>query len=723
MNPIEENMAFKMIVLATLIIAGGVWADLPKLNEQLGAASVRTKGNGLTVSTGSITRRWQWTGSGFSTVEVLAADGNSVATGAGGASDWDLGLSGKGRLISLKAFRDDDEHFTSEHLAVKAEIAYGKTLQLKYVIWAYPGAPGLRTQLWLKAPGKVSNLQPGISEQLMLTGALKRATAWGYEAGLKADVTPYEILKTDSLGADASIDLRSGLMCEFDGGGLILVKESHIHTKLGKQGRGVATGSFVRRDNHLVVTGLGLTPADVDKDYTFCWANWIIAYAGGDVDAQLSLKQFDRLRYPVNPGRAVFIMANTWGSEDMKAQCLFKAREENVLKEIESCADLGVELLQIDDGWQDKTWAPAPSAIATAKKVKLPKATQPKRKKAKRRKAPAKEAQTDEVSGHLTLLNGKQVPATYDVYPNGFGKVRKAAKAAGIKLGLWHAWRAPLGALKRNFDNGDFCAYKLDFAHLGTKADLDGLYYKARSLVEHSGYTVSVNWDVTEPKPRMGFYFGRDCGNLYLTNRKASTVRERVLYNPWQILRDGWELAHYMNLNKIQLTYQNRDLTPETARTDALKYPHDYNMAITLMSSPILFTETQMIKPEARNAIRPLITAFKRERAEMYKGYVFPIGRKPDNAQWTGFQNHNPDTGNGYLTIFRELNSKDASGTLALHFLKPGAKVQLTDVLSGKTRTATLNQKSEATFELEAAPGFLFLRYTEEQSHLGSGRS
>jgi hypothetical protein len=441
---------------------------------------------------------------------------------------------------------------------------------------------------------------------------------------------------------------------------------------------------------------------DISSEYRFCWANWMIVYEGTEVMAQLALKQFDRFRYPVNPERDVFIMANTWGTEDAKGQCMYKAREENVLREIESCAKLGLDLLQIDDGWQvSKEWTPKPQGSFNPK-IKG------------KDKAAFDAMSKDEVDSTLNELhNGERVPQTYDVYPDGFGKVRDAAKEAGIKLGLWHASRAPLVAIKTNMENGHFKAFKLDFAHCGTKDQLDKLYYKGREIVKHSGYTAVVNWDVTEVAPRMGFYFGRDCGNLYLENRKATTIRERVLYNPWHILRDAWLLSKYTNLNKIQLTFQNKDHVPERAHalTDAHSYPHDYNLAITLMSSPILFMETQYLSDEAVGILKPMIAAYKRERGDMYKGYVFPIGSMPDNQSWTGLQNHNPDTGKGYLLIFRELKNKEPRATVPLNFVNSGSSLKLGNVLGDKAGNAVLNDKGKLECEIPKAPGFLFLKY------------
>ena len=661
--------------------------DLPILKKSFKNAFAYTKDNQLIVSTGNIKRHWTWTGKGFSTSQIN--DSNEVYTLSNSSdADWDLGDLGNGKVVSIVAFRDDDENFTSEHLAVEAEIEYN-SLMIKYVIWAYPNAKGLRTQLWLKKrKGKVLNsdlTKPGISEALTLKDKPEQVIAFGYHAGLKADDRPYEILAEEEITENGTSNITNGLIVRNKNEGLVLVKESQKHTHMQSE---LETGGFKRQNNFISVYGLGLKSEDITSDrYIFCWANWMILFNGDELDAQLELKRFDRQRFPINQERDIFTMANTWGSEDGFDQSAYKAREENVLKEIEACADLGIDLLQIDDGWQirngENSWLPA---------VKGP--TKP------------------YGSGALPkLLDGSTMPEEYYVYPDGFARVRKQAKESGIKLGLWNAWTAPTSALETNYINGGFKAFKLDFANLNNKSSLDDLYYKARNLIKFSRHRAVVNWDVTEVTPRMGFYFGRDCGNLYLANRKANTLRSAVQYNPWQVLRDAWELADYMNLNQIQITFQNKDLTPSNAKTDALKYTHGYNFAITLMSSPIFFTEIQYLTPQAREELKPIISTYKNVRDKMFRGYVFTIGEKPDNQSWSGFQNYNPDTGNGYITIFRELKNQKTSSKIALRFLKPGTKLTITNLLTGVKNTEILNERSELNFEIQQAPGFLFLEY------------
>ena len=56
------------------------------------------------------------------------------------------------------------------------------------------------------------------------------------------------------------------------------------------------------------------------------------------------------------------------------------------------------------------------------------------------------------------------------------------------------------------------------------------------------------------------------------------------------------------------------------------------HLAITLMATPLFSQLTQLYSPQARDEIRALLSVYKRWRDEIYRGYVFPIGDKPDKA-------------------------------------------------------------------------------------------
>lgn len=131
----------------------------------------------------------------------------------------------------------------------------------------------------------------------------------------------------------------------------MIVKESH--KCVNQQGHN--TGSFYAGPKGLFVTGWGLNPNEIVPDrFRECWANWTIVYSGGEDGMQLALKKFDRTRYPVFAERDIMIINDTWGPANPGGGQF--AAEDYLLKEIPLLADLGVDVLRIDDGWQINPW-------------------------------------------------------------------------------------------------------------------------------------------------------------------------------------------------------------------------------------------------------------------------------------------------------------------------------------------------------------------------------
>jgi hypothetical protein len=240
-------------------------------------------------------------------------------------------------------------------------------------------------------------------------------------------------------------------------------------------------------------------------------------------------------------------------------------------------------------------------------------------------------------------------------------------------------------------------------------AQVEELTGKARKLILHSGQKVRINWDVTEKNPRVGYFFGREYGNIYLANRKLRWPKD-VVYKPYLVLRDAWQISDYLNLNKFQITIQNRDLTDPDI-SDAYQHSHDYCLVQTLMGSPIFFQETRLYDKAARDLLRPVISLYKEHRDEMFRGYVFPIGDKPDNESWSGFQNHDPDSRTGYLTILRQLHNDLNHQSIRLKFLA-GRTIQINDLQTKEERTVKVPADGKVDFTIDAAPGYLFLKYT-----------
>jgi hypothetical protein len=103
---------------------------------------------------------------------------------------------------------------------------------------------------------------------------------------------------------------------------------------------------------------------------------------------------------------------------------------------------------------------------------------------------------------------------------------------------------------------------------------------------------------------------------------------------------------------------------------------------------------------------------YKTVQKEIFTGFVFPIGNEPDNKSWTGFQSVNQNsTTTGYLTIFRELNNTETNAKLKLRFLKPGQKIEQTNLQTKEKVTKIVDENSEVSFFIENPADFLFLKW------------
>ncbi|WP_196016870.1 hypothetical protein [Alistipes senegalensis] len=462
-----------------------------------------------------------------------------------------------------------------------------------------------------------------------------------------------------TIDGSEKICLASAVSVEQDGEGLLLLKESH---KCVNQ-YGVDTGDFTMDRTGIFNRGLGFSADDITPDkFVTGWANWTLLFSGRD--RALPLKKFDRARFPVRP---LTVMSNTWGSNNRNPR--HSAREENVLREIESARDLGIDILQVDDGWQGITyqyWRPAPYAEL-------------------------------------------DYTGRYPLYPEGWKNIREAARKAGVELGIWFAWNAPAKDIIWNFDQGGFIGFKLDFSVLDTKAKLDTLMGKARALVLHSGHRASLNWDLTEVAPRVGIYYGREYGNVYLENRKPN-LPERIVYVPYLVLRDAWHLSRYANLNQYQISIQHV-ASVSRKLSNAHLYSQGYATAIALMGSPLFFCETQYMNEQERKQVRSLVGVYKKEREKMARGYVSPIGDEPDDASWTGFRNHIEGTGEGYLMLFREAANKQREKRIELEGCADKT-IRLTNLLTGETTEKTADGKGAITFCMDIPADYRFYTYT-----------
>lgn len=126
---------------------------IPEQHAVMGAASVRSDGELIRVSTGCVERCWTLCPGGLRTVQFSRLDSGTqwIFTNKKQA-DWQLEpLVGPAVAEGIKIIESSDDGFTALHLQADVFFYYPEAdCHLVYRIWCYPGAPGIRTQLLIK---------------------------------------------------------------------------------------------------------------------------------------------------------------------------------------------------------------------------------------------------------------------------------------------------------------------------------------------------------------------------------------------------------------------------------------------------------------------------------------------------------------------------------------------------------------------------------------------
>jgi hypothetical protein len=676
--------------LAAMLAATGIVpaASLPQdLAATLGAATVKVRGDDLEVSTGTMSRTWRWTGKGLATTSLRDVhSGKDFAVPPQHPCDWDLpGAIGEGSaatLVSCEAHTGDDDGFSSQHIEIITTVRYDKPhVELQHVVWAFPDAPGLRTQLRVKAlPGFNPNglpekegthgeygatyLTPSArTDCLPLNFAIKNERLyWGYynnpgnRHDQSQDMLKEQIVKGWPIFLREEIDWASGMAVKYGDAGLIVVKES---PKCVNQ-QAHYTGAFYANPSGLAVTGWGLTPKEILPDrFRECWATWSMIYQGGDDGIQLALKQFDRARYPIFPQRDAIILSNTWGPANPGGAQF--TDEQFVVKEIPLLADLGVDVLQIDDGWQKAGGGPGASGF-------LPK------------------------------------------YKNGWKDLKAEADKYGIKFGLWVAIRnAKVEDLDWNLDQLGYISWKADFEHLADRTDYENRIVKLRAVMKHAWMKTQFTLCPEYDDPRYGWYFAKEYGSIYFQNIQEGQPAHLTMV-PFQVLRQHWLMAKYFNADKLQVLLQNPKRT-RTDLSDASQHSHGYCFAMGLPFVPCFFQSAQYLDQEGRTELKDLIKIYKASREDIFTSFTFPIGNLPDNESWTGFQMVSQQRDGGYLLVFRELHNTEPKHAIQLKFLA-GKTITLTDTKTGVEQTAQVGPDGTVTLEIPQPADYRLLKYS-----------
>ena len=357
--------------------------------------------------------------------------------------------------------------------------------------------------------------------------------------------------------------------------------------------------------------------------------------------------------------KTLHTMSNTWGDRNGRTRVC----DEFIRREIDSAKDLGLDVVQIDDGWQ--TGVPAPM---------------------------------DADGNRFFDENFWEVKQ--EVFPNGLAPLAAYAKERGVALGLWFAphssglfeyFERDLSLLQKAYHDWHVRCFKLDMIHLPSQAHCDRMTALLEQICRLEG--ASVELDVTADN-RLGYLASAPFGTIFVENRYTAWGN----YYPHRTLRNEWMLSRYIPTAKLQFELINPALCHEKySDTDPFRhalYDADYLFATVMLSNPLFWMETQFLPEKSREQLKEIIAKWKCHREELTFADVSPIGEEPCGASLTGFLAETSDA--YHILLFREVTDRQDMTVTLPSFVK---NVELiaqntpTQISTGdNTLTATFSQ-------------------------------
>ena len=327
--------------------------------------------------------------------------------------------------------------------------------------------------------------------------------------------------------------------------------------------------------------------------------------------------------------KRTYTMSNTWGdrNQDMRVS------ESFILKEIDRAKELGIDIVQIDDGWQ--TGITANSGLSDG--------------------------------GCWTGGYRDACPDFWCVnkakFPNGLGKVVDYAKENGIEIGLWFSpdgvrdyadWELDADTLFGFYDTYGIKYFKLDGIKVNNRTAEKNILNMLSYVVEKSNGNVIFNMDITNGK-RFGYLMHREFGDLFVENRYTDIGN----YYPYRTMKNLWDLSRYFPASRMQMEVlnlrRNKDKYDDILAPD--NYDIDFVFASVMVANPLLWMELQGLDDDSRQKLSKIIDVYKKYRDDFIS--VIPILDEPDGFSITGFKILGK--ANNYLILIRDQGECDTA--------------------------------------------------------------
>jgi len=387
-----------------------------------------------------------------------------------------------------------------------------------------------------------------------------------------------------------------------------------------------------------------------------------------------------------------FIMSNTWGDRSRDSAM----KEEFVLRELDCAHHLGVDIVQLDDGWQKGISSNSTYAAQNCGGVF--------------------EGFWD-FDPDFWELDPKK-------FPGGMETILHKASELGIEIGLWFApdsadnfvnWQKDVDVIRTLSEKHGARYIKLDGVVLRSEeceknylAMLDAI----RQLRCPDGKPLRFNLDITNDE-RLGYFCGIPYGTLFVENRYTDWKN----YYPHRTMRNLWQLSGYLPAAKFQFEVLNPRRNVELYGDDPLapaNYDIDWCFASVMASNPLIWMEMQHLNDEDTEALRRIIAVYRKHRDAMSEMTVHPIGDLPDGVGWSGF--HWQGTSGGYVTLFRGITDKET------HTFELPVHGKHWTILHSNTETTVGETSAGLRASIGKKRGYVFLKYSESFVRSSEGK-
>lgn len=364
---------------------------------------------------------------------------------------------------------------------------------------------------------------------------------------------------------------------------------------------------------------------------------WFIVYTPGENARTIAAQRLQLELHPAIPGRDGLAMSNTWGDRAGATA----VTESLALAEIAAARRMGLDAVQLDDGWQYGNTHNA-------------------------QKGPQ-----DSSWGDYWGYSSKFWQANPYRFPRGLGPVADAARRAGVGLGLWYApscahdfsqWRRDVNELVYLIRRFNLVNVKLDGILLTSALGEERLRWLLDNVTRATGRTCTLDLDVTNMR-RLGYWGSLAAGPVFVENRYTDSHRianAPTTYYPHQTFQHLWQLSHYIDPMRLRMEFLDNTRNTAYYRGEQMapsNYPASTLFAMVMMASPLAWMELSKAPAAYRDDLASILKVWRPVRDEIHASPILPIGSVPDGyTNWAGFVTA-PETGNVFAVVIRPRNA------------------------------------------------------------------